>query len=356
MNPDRIRRIDNVMSGQAQDLMARLTRGGLRSLEPIYRNITRYRNRRYDRRNRLVQSIPCPVISLGNLTTGGTGKTPLVRWMADWLIERHQKPAIISRGYGSEAGQPNDEYLELKLWLPETPHIQNPDRVAAARRVIKEAAPAVILLDDGFQHRRLGRDLDIVLIDASRPFGYGHLLPRGLLREPVSSLNRADAVVLTRVDQADSQTLQSIRQQISPFIEPSRIAEVAFTSGPWVNLSGETSEKPPKGPHVGFCGIGNPSGFQAALERQQLPVTEFKAFADHHRYSREEILELISNAERNGANSLVCTVKDLVKIRELELNSFPIWAASVETQFLAGQAILENLISTTIPNRNATIH
>ena len=356
MNPDRIRRIDNVISGQAQDLKARLARGGLRSLEPIYRTITCFRNLRYDRLTQLVHSTDCPVISLGNLTTGGTGKTPLVRWVADWLIQNQEKPAIVSRGYGSEAGQPNDEYLELKLWLPETPHIQDPDRVAAANRIIKEHAPTVIVLDDGFQHRRLGRDLDIVLIDASRPFGYGHLLPRGLLREPISSLNRADAVILTRVDQADSQALQAIRNQINPFIEASRIAEVAFTAGPWVNVSGQISDTPPTAPYFGFCGIGNPTGFKTALDQQQLPLIEFKSFPDHHRYRREEILELIQYAERNGGNSLVCTVKDLVKIRELNLESFPIWAASIETQFLTGQNTLEKLIRSSLSNSNAAIH
>lgn len=356
MNPDRIRRIDNVMSGQAQDLTARLARGGLRSLEPIYRTITRWRNLRYDRQTQLVHAINCPVISLGNLTTGGTGKTPLVRWMADWLVQNDQTPAIISRGYGSEAGKPNDEYLELKLWLPETPHIQDPDRVAAAEKMLQEYKPTVILLDDGFQHRRLGRDLDLVLIDASKPFGYGHLLPRGLLREPISSLKRADAVIFTRVNQTDDNALQSIRNQITPFVDPMQMAEVEFVAGPWINISGQTTDTPPAGPYLGFCGIGNPTGFKTALEQQNLPITELQIFADHHRYTGEEVRNLVKKAVSDGAKSLVCTVKDLVKIREFDFGTVPVWAVSVETQFRSGRDSLEKLIRNTITNKGATVH
>lgn len=349
MNPDRIRRIDNVMSGQARDLLARLARVGLWSLEPVYWTITQLRNRRYDRQEKYVQRISTPVISIGNITTGGTGKTPLVRWFAEWLLEHQISPAIVSRGYGSQPGQPNDEYRELKVWLPNTPHIQNPDRVAAANEAITAYEGSVILLDDGFQHRRLGRDLDIVLIDASRPFGYDHLLPRGLLREPVSALKRVDAVILTRVDQATDDTREAIRNRICQYVSPQKIAEVSFANSGWIDQYGNSSESPTLA--FGFCGIGNPSGFRAALERMDLQLVEFQVFADHHNYTRTEIDDLRQRAIQQGAATLVCTMKDLVKIRELGFDSFPVLASTIKAEFKSGQKMIEDLIQQTLEKK-----
>ena len=135
-------------------------------------------------------SVEVPVISVGNLTLGGTGKTPMVEWIVRQLQKREKKVGIISRGYGSRGG-PNDEALELAWKLPSVPHVQNPDRVAAARRAIDEFGCDALVLDDAFQHRRIARDLDIVLLDALEPLGYEHVFPRGTLREPIEGLARA---------------------------------------------------------------------------------------------------------------------------------------------------------------------
>ena len=129
-----------------------------------------------------------PVISVGNITTGGTGKTPMVAWLARWFRNQDVRVALVSRGYRAEAEGQNDEARELATLLPDVPHLQNPDRVAAARIAIDELETQLIILDDGFQHRRIHRDLEIVLIDALQPFGFGHVLPRGLLREPLRGL------------------------------------------------------------------------------------------------------------------------------------------------------------------------
>ena len=170
------------------------------------------RNRRYNKPS-AVTEVDIPVISVGNITTGGTGKTPVVQWLASRLREMDRRVAIVSRGYGAEAGAQNDEAMELELSLPDVPHLQNPDRIEAARTAIEELESQSIVLDDGFQHRRLGRDLDIVLLDALEPFGYGHLLPRGLLREPLSNLERADWIGLSRADQVDEETRSAIQQE-----------------------------------------------------------------------------------------------------------------------------------------------
>ncbi len=351
MNPDRIRRIENIMNGQARDLPARLARGGLRSLEPVYWTITQLRNRRYDRQKNRVQRLATPVISIGNLTTGGTGKTPLVRWFAEWLLEHQAHPAIVSRGYGSQPGQPNDEYRELKVWLPNTPHVQNPDRVAAANTAITDHQVSVVLLDDGFQHRRLGRDLDIVLIDASNPFGYDHLLPRGLLREPIAALKRADAVILTRIDQVTASVRQAIRDRVGQYMDPQKIAEVVFANRGWIDQHGNSQVSPAPTAIVGFCGIGNPTGFRSALEGMDLQVVDFQVFADHHNYTSKEIDDLRIRAMQKNAGTLVCTMKDLVKVRELGFDSFPVLASTIETEFESGQHMIEDLIQQTLTKK-----
>src|SRR5262249_5942270 len=143
---------------------------------------------------------PVPVVSVGNLTVGGTGKTPCVEYVARFYRQLDRRAAILSRGYGSAGGH-NDEALLLEENLPDVPHLQGADRVALAAAAVEELESEVLILDDGFQHRRLVRDLDVVLVDASNPWGYGYLLPRGLLREPKSSLRRASVVLLTRCDQ-----------------------------------------------------------------------------------------------------------------------------------------------------------
>ena len=142
--------------------------------------------------------LEAPVISVGNLTVGGTGKTPMTLWLCRRMLERGRKPAVLSRGYKATRGGIADEILMLSQCCPEAVVVAHPNRAAAGRLAIAEYQAGAIILDDGFQHRRVGRDLDIVLIDATLPFGYEHLLPRGLLREPVHSLRRAEAVVVTR--------------------------------------------------------------------------------------------------------------------------------------------------------------
>src|SRR5262245_12493692 len=155
----------------------------------------RLRNWLYDRGWKRTHRAAVPVVSVGNLTVGGTGKTPCVEFVARWFRERDRRVAILSRGYGSTGGA-NDEAMVLEENLPDVPHLQGADRVALAAAAVEELESEVLVLDDGFQHRRLARDLDLVLVDATNPWGHGAVLPRGLLREPASGLRRAGAVLL----------------------------------------------------------------------------------------------------------------------------------------------------------------
>ena len=153
-----------IISGKQKGLLAALVRFLLWCLTPIYRFVVRRRNRQFDSGSRNIESVAAKVISVGNITTGGTGKTPMVVWICKFLQQRQTKVAIVSRGYGSKDGSPNDEAMELAARLPDVPHEQNPDRVAAAKHCIDQHSAQAIVLDDGFQHRNLARDVDVVLV------------------------------------------------------------------------------------------------------------------------------------------------------------------------------------------------
>ena len=194
--------------------MAAALRGILAAAEVPYTWAVRWRNRRYDCGAKTVHRVDVPVISVGNLTLGGTGKTPLVEWIVRRFLAQGKTVGIISRGYGARGG-PNDEARELAWKLPGVPHVQDPDRVAAARRAIREHGCQVLVLDDAFQHRRIARDLDIVLLDALEPLGYEHVFPRGTLREPVEGLARADVVALSRADLLTAEQRGAIRDRVA---------------------------------------------------------------------------------------------------------------------------------------------
>ena len=335
-----------IISGEQTGFVASVVRLALGCLTPLYRFALWFRNRQFDSGSRKAESVSAKVISVGNITTGGTGKTPMVIWICE-LLQRHQiKVGIVSRGYGAaETGKPNDEALELKSRLTAVPHVQNPDRVAAANRCIKEHSVDTIVLDDGFQHRRLGRDLDIVLIDASNPFGYGRLLPRGLLREPLSALGRADFVVITRCDRVDEDKIEKIRSRIeketSASIGRTRTTAVALVqfSGKEVNL-----EELRTGNWFAASAIGNPTSFENSLTDLGCDLCGSHQFRDHHRFDETELFKLAQSAKDSGADRLVCTHKDLVKIERDSIDGLSLYALKIELEFLEGQADLEKLI------------
>ena len=177
-----------LVSGERRGLLAAGCRLGLSLLAAVYGLAVRLRTAGFRFGLSRISRCQVPVISIGNLTAGGTGKTPLVAWLTKWCQSQALQPGLLSRGYRSDADGNNDEKQLLDQFCPGVPHLQQPDRVSAARAAIDRHDCNVLLLDDGFQHRRLHRDLDLVLIDATCPFGYERLLPRGLLREPTSAL------------------------------------------------------------------------------------------------------------------------------------------------------------------------
>lgn len=290
-----------------------------------------------------VNRVGVPVISIGNLTVGGTGKTPCVEYVATLLRDQGVVAAILSRGYGSEAGR-NDEAMVLEENLPDVPHLQGADRTELARTAIEELESECLILDDGFQHRRLGRDLDVVLIDASDPWAGGYLLPRGGLREPRSRLRRADFILLTRVDQATN--LPGLLQEIARYAPGIPVAHSVHAP---LELVNGTEPLPPNalaGKTVGaFCGIGNPEAFRRTLTDLGAAITELKQYPDHHPYARADVEALTRWAGSLPKDAwIVTTQKDWVKLRVAELAGRPVYAVRIGLELTSGKEEFERTV------------
>lgn len=339
---------DPLMSGKRRGISASLCRGVLRVASWGYRAAVAIRNRRFDR-GVDVHRVDAPVLCVGNLTTGGTGKTPVVCLLATRLRARGIRVAIVSRGYGRGEAGVNDEAMELYDRLPDVPHVQDPDRVAAARIAIDELESQFILMDDGFGHRRLHRDADVVLVDATNPFGHGYLLPRGLMREPIESIRRAAVVILTRCDQVDRSTIDSIRRRIEaffggPILQSSHVAgflrDHAATLQPIDKLIGAKVAL--------VSAIGNPDAFERSVCGIGGDVVDHYRLPDHAAIDAETMSRLRGWAETLEADFVVCTHKDLVKLQIDRLAGKPLFALQIDLQLDDPEGhldrCLENLI------------
>lgn len=320
-----------------------MQRAGLWLASVPYGWAVRCRNLLYEHGWKRGYRAPVPVVSIGNLTLGGTGKTPCVEYVSR-LYRRHGwQVAILSRGYASDRGR-NDEALVLEENLPDVPHLQGPDRAALARIAVEELESDVLVLDDGFQHRRLHRDLDIVLIDATNPWGHGYLFPRGLLREPRSSLRRAGAVILTRCDQVKATARARLRKVIARLAPDRPVTESVHQAVDLGNAEQQTCglDILQSRPIAAFCGIGNPEAFRETLQRLGAACCDFRIFPDHHRYSRADVDSLRDWSSRQPGDCLIVTTqKDLVKIRLSVLGSRPLWALRIQMRLETGQDLLD---------------
>jgi tetraacyldisaccharide 4'-kinase len=317
----------------------------------FYGVVIHLRNLAYTRGWKRSFRVEVPVVSIGNLTVGGTGKTPCVEYVADYYRRRDLQVAVLSRGYGSEGGGLNDEGLVLSENLPDVPPLQGADRVELARAAIDELESEILILDDGFQHRRLARDLDLVLIDVTTPWGHGYLLPRGLLREPVSNLRRANAVVLTRCDQVGPDELAALHQRIAQLAPGITVAETEHRAEGLINEdASEELVLLRDRPVAAFCGLGNPEAFRRTLNDLGAVLTDFLAFPDHHAYTRADVERLKDWAQAQPDNALVVTTqKDLVKLRLRELAGRPLWGVRIRLAFRAGQTELDALLERVLP-------
>jgi tetraacyldisaccharide 4'-kinase len=265
--------------------------------------------------------------------------------VARWLRQHELRVCLLSRGYGSIDGAPNDEALVLEQLCPDVPHLQGADRVALARVAHEELDSQILLLDDAFQHRRLHRDLDIVLIDATNPWGYGRMLPRGLLREPRSALRRAHVIVLTRTDAVSPETRDRIRHEIQQAAPALPVLEVAFAPETLISASSQSQRlESLTGQRVAaFCGLGNPAAFRQTVEQCGAEIIAFREFPDHHPYTRDDVDSLRRWADEAHVPMVVTSQKDLVKLG-LDRLGPPLWAVQIESRFITDPAPLDRLL------------
>jgi tetraacyldisaccharide 4'-kinase len=278
----------------------------------------------------------------------------MVEWIARWYRRRGVRVTLISRGYGHSGGI-NDEGLVLEENLPDVPHLQDPDRARLAAIAVEELETELIVLDDGFQHRRLARDIDLVMLDALDPFGLGRLFPRGLLREPIGSLRRASAVILSRADLLEPARRAAIRGEVRrrapgvPFVE-SRHAPIDLVDGEGQAYPlSELADKE----IAAFCGIGNPEGFNRTALFLCRRILDFKVYPDHHSYSAGDVGLLASWARDLGANLALTTQKDLVKLRTATLGPVPLRALRIGLEITDGLETLEGMLASLVPGSPA---
>lgn len=305
------------------------------------------RNRRYDR-GAGVQRVGVPVISVGNIVAGGAGKSPFVRWLGRLLMDHGHRPVIAMRGYRAPREGVSDEQAEHEQLLPQTDVLAQPDRLAALRRYLPQHPDVdCVLLDDGFQHRRLHRDLDLVLIDAGHPALNDHLLPAGYLREPASALRRADAVIITRAASVDPMLAERIA---SLHGRP----PLAWTRHVWTGLTlyeqkareRTVSVRWLEGKRVlTMLGVARPQAILSQISDAGAKVAVNVPVDDHERYT-EGTLERVRRLT-DGLDAAVLTGKDWVKVRRLiDLDAWPVplLVPELAIEVFQGAAVLEDLI------------
>ncbi|MFM9904905.1 MAG: tetraacyldisaccharide 4'-kinase [Pyrinomonadaceae bacterium] len=322
-------------------------------LSAIYGKVADIRNTLYDKGIFESHDLGARVISVGNITTGGTGKTPLVAYIANILAASGEKVCILTRGYGrnnpknrvlvsdgenirATAIESGDEPFELayKL-LGKAIIIADADRVAAAEWAKRKFGVTVFLLDDGFQHRKASRDLDIVCIDATKPFGGRKMLPAGRLREPLAGLSRADVVVITRADLVED--ISDLRCEISKwspnatmFVASNKIVRMVELEE--FHAKGHVTRKETAEMYAfAFCGLGNPKGFFERLIKEKIYLLGTRIFPDHHIYSQEEVDDLHRDAHRSSVAMLLTTAKDAVKLSNLKFE-MPCFVVEIEME------------------------
>ncbi len=306
---------------------SRVLASGLLPLGVVYGAAMAYRRGRYAAEKIRVERIPVPVISVGNLAFGGTGKTPTVAWVLERLLLKGRRPAVVSRGYGGRSGDvmvvcdggggrmpsppAGDEAAMLAWRYPHLPILTGVDRSFVAQKAAEEFGADVVVVDDGFQYLSLFREMDLVLLRGDCPFGNGRVTPAGVLREPVSALRRADAVLMTGEcsDRARGE-IQSLVQEVPVFtgsLEPDSI----------LNSQGETVGAPDvlRGRKVvAVSGVGNPYGFERTLESLRVEVLAHHAYPDHARYVVADGARLASSLQKTGADFILTTEKDAIKL------------------------------------------
>lgn len=352
-------------TGRGADAMRVL----LRQLSRVYSGIIGIWNFLYEKGIFRHHTLGCQVISIGNLTVGGTGKTPIVEIFARALQKEGRRVAILSRGYKKvehgfwkkkldmitgrarrrpprvvsdgkslllDAARSGDEPYMLASNLPEVAVVVDKDRVKSGRYAIDKLKCDTLVLDDGFQYRALKHRVEIVLVDSTNPFSNGYILPRGLLREPIANIRRADFIFITKSRDAEQTELKALLRQLNPH------AEISVCSHHPLYLQNVyTGERLPlewlrEKRLATVAGIAMPDGFENEIRRQGGHLVYCKRFADHHRYTQQEIIDLINKARKYDVSAIITTEKDSVRLPQVQRVDVPLYFMRVEIKLLSG--------------------
>jgi tetraacyldisaccharide 4'-kinase len=361
-------RIDILLAKKDKTLGERALLSPLYLFSLPYGMGTRLRSLLFDVGLFQAKRLPCPVICVGNLTAGGTGKTPLVMWLAGVLAEKGLPVAILTRGYGGKKAsasllsdgksillsqeESGDEPYLMAQHLRETPILVGRDRFRNGQLALAQFGIHGLVLDDGFQHRSLRRDLDIVLIDASLGFGDGHLLPRGILREPLGHLRRAHLFLLTKVEDREAcKPLETQLHDLHPVpIFHSHFEPVAFI-GPQGEAKGLQAFQGKR--VIALSGIGNPGYFSSQLNKRGITVTGEIIYPDHHVYTPRDVTSFGRRIKE--ADAIVTTEKDMVKLKNLDLSRLPVWALRIRFQIWEEEEFLKLVLRVFSKARGAEI-
>ena len=334
-------KVRDILSGDRKGAAATTMRGLLSAASSPYSAFMKLRRWSYRKGILPSRSAGAPVICIGNITTGGTGKTPMSAWAVEQLTAAGRTPAILTRGYKKIEGVSDEATLLERLC--NVPVIVNPDRVAGAAEAVAGGAD-VLVMDDGFQHCRLRRDLDILLIDATNPFGYGHCLPRGLLREQPGVLREADAIVITRSDAVSPERVSELRGRIADLAPGVSIHAAVHRPTKFIDENGQPLPLDAvSGRKVcAFCGIGNPQQFFECLSPLYARVVARLAFDDHAVFTPEAFNVLRDACEGGAAELLVTTQKDFVRMSMAGGGELPrpVWQLAAEMQIVEGEGEL----------------
>ncbi len=352
LNHDVFRKL---ISGERTGLSAAFLRSLLAAAARIYSAVISLRNSLYSKGWSKTHTVDVPVISVGNITVGGTGKTPLVIWLYQLLERKNIRCAILTRGYKTQRDRLSDEPAILAKSCPQAKVIVNPDRRTAASRAIHKFNAQLLIMDDGFQHRRLARDLDIVTIDATQPFGYGKLLPAGLLREPPTALNRADAVVINRANQLVEYKLTQLENKLRS-LNPDMIIARAIHNpicAKSIDRKEISIEQLKAKKIFAFCGIANPNAFLSTIKRCGLNLVGSKIYNDHYHYTGHDIAYIYEQARHCKADLVLSTQKDWTKTALLApvTDDLTFTYLAVELKFLVGEDKFIRLIENTIQGK-----
>ena len=323
-------------------------------LSLVYGSIIWIRNKLYDLDWVPSSAFDIPIISVGNITTGGSGKTPLVMYLAKLLQKNGKNPGIVSRGYGrnsqgmvsvhnckeliTDVENSGDEPFLMASILKTVPVVVCEDRREGISHLIKNISADVIIMDDGFQHRRVKRDLDIITISANDSKNDYRLLPWGKLREPFKNINRSNAIVFTKTD---NYTPPNMLAELQSAFKGTSIASSIIPVLMRYDSSGYHKSLPSSRVLFAFCGIGEPDSFFKSIKQLDLKLGGKRIFSDHQEYIESVITELSAQIKSSNCTAIITTEKDLVKLPESFLDKFETFVIKIEVEFETAKAVLD---------------